>query len=134
MSIFGKRSTRILKKEKPPMTVNARMMTVAKTGRRTQISANLCITYLRLKSHEQMRLRLALPLLFVRLLLLLLLLRLRLLRHLHSCALVELLQIARRHHLVALHAGENLYPAVLLIAHLYDTQVRRPVLNDEDAI
>src|SRR5437764_10345962 len=118
MSIFGKRSTPSVKKENPPMTVNARMMTVAKTGRRTQISANFCITYLRLKPHEQMRLRLALPLLFVRLLLLLLLLRLRLLRHLHSCALVELLQIARRHHLVALHAGENLYPTVLFIANL----------------
>src|SRR5205085_11538617 len=37
---------------------------------------------------------------------------------LHSCAVVELLQIARRHHLVALHARENLYPAVLFIANL----------------
>src|SRR2546423_8966059 len=44
MSIFGKRSTPSVKKEKPPITVNARMMTVAKTGRLTQISANFCIT------------------------------------------------------------------------------------------
>src|SRR5205085_2628683 len=43
MSIFGKRSTPSVKKEKPPMTVNAKMITVAKTGRRTQISANFCI-------------------------------------------------------------------------------------------
>jgi hypothetical protein len=44
ISIFGKRSTPSVKKEKPPITVNARIITVAKTGRRTQISANFCIS------------------------------------------------------------------------------------------
>src|SRR3982751_230541 len=46
MSIFGKRSTPSVKKEKPPTTVRIRIMTVAKTGRRTQISASFCITQL----------------------------------------------------------------------------------------
>src|ERR1700760_3674837 len=44
MSIFGKRSTPSVKNENPPMTVSTRLMTVAKTGRLTQISANFCIT------------------------------------------------------------------------------------------
>jgi hypothetical protein len=32
-----------VKKENPPTTVSKRMMTVANTGRRTQISANFCM-------------------------------------------------------------------------------------------
>ena len=42
-STFGKRSTPSLKYENAPTTTSARMITVAKTGRRTQISASFCM-------------------------------------------------------------------------------------------
>src|SRR5207237_10341513 len=43
-SIFGKRSTPSVENEKIPTTVSAMIIIVAKTGRRTQISASFCIT------------------------------------------------------------------------------------------
>jgi hypothetical protein len=44
-SIFGKRSTPSVENEKRPTTVSDRINIVAKTGRRTQISANFCMAF-----------------------------------------------------------------------------------------
>src|SRR5215212_1972331 len=49
-SIFGKRSTPSVRNEKTPTTVSDRINIVANTGRRTQISANFCMTALSCES------------------------------------------------------------------------------------
>jgi hypothetical protein len=49
-SIFGKRSTPSDMNEKAPTTVSDRISIVAKTGRRTQISASFCINHSSLES------------------------------------------------------------------------------------
>src|SRR5438045_3405467 len=51
MSTFGNRSTPSCRYAKYPTTTSERMMTVAKTGRLTQISASLCmVSFLRLQA------------------------------------------------------------------------------------
>src|SRR5687768_9309365 len=50
-STFGKRSTPSLRYENAPMTTSARMITVAKTGRRTQISASFCMGSIQFRFH-----------------------------------------------------------------------------------
>src|SRR6185295_17214963 len=49
-SIFGKRSTPSDRYEKSPTTVRLRMIIVANTGRRTQISASFCIVQIEVQS------------------------------------------------------------------------------------
>src|SRR5436305_4461126 len=105
MSIFGKRSTPSVKKEKPPMTVSTRMMTVAKTGRLTHISANFCITQnLDLRSGVEVPGRILFRKSAQGSLLLA-----------HARPLVKLFEVARRQRLVGVDAVEYLYRVALLL-------------------
>ena len=133
-SMFGQRSTPSVMNENPPTTVSDRMSIVAKTGRRTQISASFCISQV-----PSCKFRVPSSKLKARVLNFepatwnLELLQLSLAR-LHARAFVELLLIVDGDLLVGRHAREDLNPAVLLVAYLHDLQVRRAVLDREDAV